>query len=82
LPRYFFNFENSDTSVADLVGRDLSDGTAARHEAQRLAAELATNAAVEGRLPAFEWVEVIDDCDRPIARLPVTDVVREPNRLR
>ena len=82
MPRYFFNFANDDGSVSDLVGRDLPNGTAARYEAQKLAADLATNAAIEGRLPTFEWIEVTDDSDRPIARLPVADAVHEPNRLR
>ena len=82
MPRYFFNFEHGDESIADLVGRDLPDSCAARNEAQRLAADLATDAAVEGRLPTFEWIEVIDDCDRPIVRLPVADAIHEPNRLR
>jgi hypothetical protein len=82
MPRYFFNFENADSSVADLVGRDLPDGTAASAEATKLAADLATDAAVEGRLPAFQWIEVVDDCDRPIVRLPITDVIHEPNRIR
>jgi hypothetical protein len=82
MPRYFFNFQRTDKAVADLVGRDLPDGTAARCEAAKLAADLATNAAVEGRLPAFEWVEVVDDCDRPIVRLPIADVILEPNKRR
>ena len=82
MPRYFFNFEKADSLVADLVGRELDDGTTAIFEAKKLAADLATNAAVEGRLPTFEWIEVVDDCDRAVARLPIADVVHEPNRLR
>lgn len=82
MPRYFFHFENTDSSVADFVGRDLEDGTAAISEARKLAADLATNAAVKGQLPTFDWIEVVDDCDRPIVRLPITDVIHEPNRRR
>jgi hypothetical protein len=82
MPRYFFHFHSNAASMADLVGRDLPDATAAKAEAVKQAADLATNAALEGRLPEFAWVEVVDDCDRPISRLPVADAIKEPNRLR
>ena len=82
MPRYFFNCHSDDSSVADLVGRDLPDDTAAKTEATKLAADLATSAAVEGRLPTFAWIEVVDDYDRPVARLPTGDIIKEPNRLR
>lgn len=82
MPRYFFEFENASTSVPDLVGRDLPDGLAAKAEAARVAAELAANEAVEGRAPTYEWVEVVDECGRPVVRLPVADALREPNRVR
>jgi hypothetical protein len=82
MPRYFFNFERADKSVADLVGRNLTNDDAAKSVAAKLAADLATDAAVEGQAPTFEWIEVVDDCDRAIARLPVRDVFKEPSRLR
>jgi hypothetical protein len=82
MPRYFFNFESANSSVADLIGRDLPHEIAARSEAAKVAAELATNDAVEGRPPSFEWIEVVDESHRPILRLPIADAIREPNRLR
>jgi hypothetical protein len=81
MSRYFFNFQSSNSSVADWVGRDLPDFAAARAEAAKLAADLATNHAVEGRPSPLKWVEVVDDCDRAVARLPVHNAIREPNRL-
>ena len=82
MSRYFFNFQSAQKSVADLVGRDLTNDKAAKSEAIKLAADLATNAAVEGQPPPFQWIEVIDECDRPVARLPIGDIIKEPNRLR
>jgi hypothetical protein len=52
MARYFFNFENASSSRPDLVGRDLRDETAARSEAAKVAADLATNDAIEGRAEA------------------------------
>jgi hypothetical protein len=82
MPRYHFNFENSKSAIADLVGRDLPNCAAARTEAAKIAADLATNHAIEGRLPPFQWIEVVDDCERAVVRLPVAKAVQEPNRLR
>jgi hypothetical protein len=80
MPRYFFNFENDCSAAADLVGRDLSDDDAAKKEAAKLAADAGFTEAVEGQLPTFKWVEVLDESQRPVARLPVADSIREPNR--
>lgn len=82
MPRYFFNFENAGATSVDLVGRELLDDVSARAEAAKIAADLATNDAIEGRVPTYQWIEVIDEHQRPIIRLPVADVIREPNRSR
>jgi uncharacterized protein DUF6894 len=82
MARYFFDFVDGSSSAPDLVGRELPNPTAARAEAVKVAADLATIHAVEGRPPTYSWIEVCDDQHRPVARLPVTDVIREPNRLR
>jgi hypothetical protein len=82
LPRYFFNFENTHWSMADLIGRELQHDDAAKAEARKIAADLATTDAIEGRPPIYQWIEVVDAHQRPIARLPVAEVIREPNRLR
>jgi hypothetical protein len=81
VPLYFFNLESPNATVADLVGRDLPDLNAARAEGIKLAAEVATSDAVEGRWPTFEWVEVVDESQRPIARVPLSHAIREPNRI-
>jgi hypothetical protein len=80
--RYFFNFQNDDGSgAADLIGRDLPDEEAAKAVAAKLAADLGMADALEGELPAFLWIEVVDEEQRPVARLPVADTIREPNRI-
>jgi hypothetical protein len=79
--RYFFNFEGDGTSAPDLIGQELVDDEAAKAEAERLAADVRISPTVEGGQPAFEWVEVIDEYQRAVARLPVLRVAREPNRL-
>ena len=79
--RYFFNFGDKSHSVPDLVGTNLSDDEAAKAEAKRLAAQLASDQAVDGKLPAYEWIEVVDDVCRPVVRLPVAVAVKEPRRI-
>jgi hypothetical protein len=82
MPRYFFNLENASSSLIDIIGRVLPDEIAAREEAAKVAADMATIDAIEGRPPTYQWIEVIDEQQRPVARLPVAQVIREPNRLR
>jgi hypothetical protein len=81
MPRYFFNFDDRATGSADLIGRNLPDDEAAKSEARKLAADLGIDQAREGRSPTFRWIEVIDEAQRPVARLPVADTLREPNRI-
>lgn len=81
MPRYFFNFDNGATGSADLVGRNLADDEAAKSEAGKLAADLGIDQALEGASPSFQRIEVIDESQRPVARLPVADTLREPNRI-
>ena len=80
VPRYFFNFDSGPASAADFVGRDLADDEAAKAEATKLAADLGLDQAVEGRLPTYQWIEVRDEAERAVARLPVAAALREPNR--
>jgi hypothetical protein len=80
VPRYFFHFERQDANASDLIGHDLPNDEAAKDEAAKLAADVGMSDAIEGQLPTFEWVEVVDEQQRPVARLPVRDAVREPNR--
>jgi hypothetical protein len=80
VPRYFFNLETGPEGSVDLVGRDLPDDEAAKSEAAKLAADLSIDRALEGELPRFEWIEVRDEAERAVARLPVAASVKEPNR--
>jgi hypothetical protein len=63
-----------------LVGRDLPDDEVAKAEARKLAADLGTDHAIQGLSPTSAWIEVIDQAQRPVARLPVARAIKEPNR--
>jgi hypothetical protein len=80
VPRYFFNFDDRQSGLADLIGRDLPDDEAAKSEAMKLAADVGIDKAIVGELPIYDWIEVLDEAQRPIARLRVTDALKEPNR--
>lgn len=80
MPRYFFNFEG-DEVAADLIGRELRDDQAAKVEAAKLAADIGVSDAIDGEWPRFDWVEVMDEEQRAVARLPVANAIREPNRI-
>ncbi|GAA3890073.1 hypothetical protein GCM10022276_06380 [Sphingomonas limnosediminicola] len=81
MARYFFNFVDNNGAAADLVGRDLPDDEVAKSEARKLAADLGTDHAIRGSIPAEAWIEVIDQAQRPVARLPVARAIKEPNRI-
>jgi hypothetical protein len=81
MPRYFFNFERAGSLTADLIGRDLRDDEAAKNEALKLAADVGTDDALQGEWPRFDWLEVLDEQQRAVARIPVADAIREPTRL-
>jgi hypothetical protein len=81
MPRYFFILENEYATTPDLVGRDLPDDHAAKNEAAKLAAELGIHSALEGKLPAYQWVEAVDEEQRPVTRLAVSASIRGPDRL-
>ena len=80
MPRYFFLFGNEVSVTPDLVGQELRDSETAKAMAAKFAAEVEYSSTVEGELPHYDWVEVVDEDERPIVRLPVSQSVREPNR--
>ena len=80
MPRYFFSFDDGRAGTPDLVGRDLRDDEAAKTEAVRLAAEVGLDRAIEGQLPRYGWIDVRDEAQRAVARLPVVECARDPNR--
>lgn len=71
MPTYYFNVRGQDFELPDLAGKSLSDDSAARDEAQRLAAELVESALISGRLPPDAIVEVDDEQLRPVLALPL-----------
>jgi hypothetical protein len=81
MPRYFFNFDGDRSAGADLVGRNLPNDEAAKAEAAKLAADMNVTHAIEGEWPAFQWIDVVDEEQRPVARLPISDAVPNPNRF-
>ena len=81
MTRYFFNLQGDGASALDLVGRDLSGDEAAKSEAARFAAQFETPQEIEGLL-AYDWIEVLDNSQRPVARLPIGHSNDEPDRSR
>jgi len=71
MPTYFFNVRGDGIDVPDLTGRVCDDDSAARAEAERLAAELVETARAVGAPPPAASVEVDDEALRPILVLPV-----------
>lgn len=81
MPRYFFRLRNDRAVTPDLVGQELPDTEAAKAEAAKLAADIGFSSTPEGESPHYYWVEVVDDDEGPVARLPVSRTMREPNRF-
>ena len=79
MTRYFFNLQGNDASTLDLVGRDLAGIEAAKSEAARYAAQFETADEIGGLL-AYDWIEVLDQSQRPVARLPLGHANDEPSR--
>lgn len=79
MTRYFFNLQGEGSSALDLVGRDLMSDEAAKTEAARYAAQFETADEIGGLL-AYDWIEVLDAGQRPVARLPLGHANDEPDR--
>ena len=79
MTRYFFNLQGEHASTLDLVGRDLSGDEAAKLEAGRFAAQFETAEEIGGML-AYDWIEILDQGQRPVARLPLGHANDGPNR--
>jgi hypothetical protein len=71
MPTYYFSLRGKDFELPDLAGKILSDDSAARAEAERLAAELVESALISGSLPPDAVVEVDDEQMRPVLALPL-----------
>ena len=79
MTRYYFNLQGDHATALDLVGRDLESVEAAKTEAVRVAGEFDTAEEISGLL-AYDWIEVLDDSHRPVARLPLAHTMDEPSR--
>ncbi|HLL30587.1 MAG TPA: hypothetical protein VK403_06295 [Allosphingosinicella sp.] len=71
MPTYYFTLRGENFELPDLAGKSLSDDSAARAEAERLAAELVESALISGSLPPNAVVEVDDERMRPVLALPI-----------
>ena len=71
MPTYYFHLRGEGFEVPDLAGRECADDSAARAEAERLAAEIIENALVSGEPPLAATVEVDDEELRPLLALPL-----------
>lgn len=69
--RYFFNVSAEDDAVADLVGVNLPDIEAVRHYAAGQVTELWEARVLAGKPPLIGWLEVLDDHERAVLRLPL-----------
>jgi hypothetical protein len=71
MPTYYFTLRGEGFELPDLAGKSLCDDSAARAEAERLAAELVESALGAGTLPPDAVVEVDDVQMRPLLALPL-----------
>ena len=69
--RYFFNVSTEDGNVTDLVGVDLPGVDAVRHYAAAQVNELWEARVLAGKPPLVGWLEVIDDNERGVLRMPL-----------
>ena len=76
MPTYYFNLRGADFELPDLAGKSLSYDSAARAEAERLAAELVESALASGHPPPDAVVEVDDEEMRPVLALPLNPAGR------
>ena len=69
--RYFFHVTSDDGNVTDLVGVDLPDVAAPRYHAAAQVTELWEARVLAGKPPLVGWVEVTDDNQRGVLRMPL-----------
>ena len=73
IPTYYFQLRGEDFEVPDLAGRQLPDASAARGEAERLAAELVETARADRGRPPAATLEVDDENMRPLLLIPLNE---------
>lgn len=71
MTRYFFNVSAEDDKVTDLVGVHLPDIEAVRRHAAAQVTELWAQRVLAGKPPPIGWLEVVDDEERGVLRVPL-----------
>ncbi len=71
MTRYFFNVSADDQNAADLVGIDLPGIEGARRYAAAQVTELWEARVLAGKPPLVGWLEVVDDQERAVLRVPL-----------
>ena len=69
--RYFFNISAEDETVTDLVGVDLPGVEAVRPYAAAQVTELWEARVLAGKPPLVGWLEVLDEHERGVLRIPL-----------
>ena len=69
--RYFFNISTEDGTVTDLVGVDLPGVEAVRSYGAAQVTELSEARVLAGKAPLVGWLEVVDDHERGVLRIPL-----------
>ena len=69
--RCFFNVFAEDETVTDLIGVDLPGVGAVRHYAAAQVTELWEARVLAGKPPLVGWLEVLDDNERSVLRMPL-----------
>ena len=69
--RYFFHVTAEDGSVPDLVGIELPDAEAVRRNADLQVTELWAERVLAGKPPLIGWLDVVDEEERGVLRIPL-----------
>ncbi|WP_037500399.1 DUF6894 family protein [Sphingomonas jaspsi] len=69
--RYFFNVHAADGTIPDLVGMDLPHTEAAKEYADAHVVDLWQARILAGKPPYFGWLEVVDEFQRAVLKLPL-----------
>ena len=69
--RYFFHVVSDDINAPDLVGIELKGVAEARGYAEAKLREVWAQRVLSGRPPLTGWLEVVDQQDRAVLRLPL-----------
>ena len=69
--RYFFHVSADDATVTDLIGMDLPDLEAVRRHSDVQVTELWAKRVLAGKPPLIGWLDVVDEEERGVLRIPL-----------